>query len=230
MTVLITGANRGMGLGYVAHYLAQGYQVIGTYRDLSRSQALHELQRKYPNKLRCLSLDVTDPDSIAAVAATLRKMKIKLALVVNNAGISKEEKFGQWSAGNFENHFAVNTIGPALVVQMTIPFMLPNSKIVQITSGMGSLNWNIDPDNGLDAYAASKSALHLLSLRLAEKLRPKKIGIYLMSPGWVKTDMGGPEALYSVKEAVKQVTATLQKLTLAQSGSLLSEKGTSIPW
>ena len=227
---MITGANRGLGLGYVKYYLNTGYKVLATYRSLDSSNVLVKLKEQHPDKLILLELDVSNEESIANLKKKLGDEKTKLSLVINNAGIAKEEMFGGWTIKNFENHFRVNTVGPALISQAIIPFLKKGAKLIQVSSGLGSLAWNINPENALDAYAASKSALHSITIRLAEKLRAKNIGVFAISPGWVQTDMGGQEAPATVKEAINDMTKTISGLNLEQTGSFLSETGEVIPW
>jgi NAD(P)-dependent dehydrogenase (short-subunit alcohol dehydrogenase family) len=108
--------------------------------------------------------------------------------------------------------------------------MAEGSKLINVSSGMGSLEINVNPENGQDAYAMSKAALNMLTRRLAEKLRPKGIIVVSMSPGWVRTDMGGESAPNSVEDAVASMQTTAEALTLEQSGTFMSEKGRQIPW
>lgn len=229
-SIFITGANRGMGLGYVKHYLKKGFPVIATAKNLAKAPELLLLQKKLPNKLGLLKLDVTKESAIEKLVSELNSKKATITLVLNNAGISMSEEFDQWTMASFENHFRVNTIGPALISQAITPFMLEGAKLIQISSGMGSLAWKVNPENGLDAYAASKCALHSITVRLAEKLKSKKIGVFAINPGWVQTDMGGQEAPSTVDEAIADMTKTIEKLTIEQTGSFISEKGEAIPW
>ncbi len=229
-TVLITGANRGMGLGYVKHYLKREITVIATARDIQHSQSLQLLKNDFQETLKIVRLDVTNEASISNFKRWLLLNKIEMSLVINNAGISLEEHFEDWTKTNFVNHFEVNVIGPSLLIQAVLPVLNRGAKIIQITSGMASLEWNINPTNGFDAYAASKNALHSITVRLAEKLKPKAIGLFLINPGWVKTEMGGENATYSINEAITNITAVIRKLTLEQTGSFVSEKGDILPW
>ncbi|MGI9552417.1 MAG: SDR family oxidoreductase [Aurantibacter sp.] len=228
--VLITGANRGMGLGYVRDYLKKGYSVVVTAKNPSMAEELAELQKEFRDRLSLHKLDVTDEKAINDFVDQLMRKELSFSIVINNAGIAYEEEFGKWTMATFEKHFRVNTIGPALVSQAISHFLEKGAKIIQISSGMGSLEWNINPENGLDAYSASKSALHSITIRLAEKLRAQGIMVVAINPGWVRTAMGGTDATSSVEDAVEDITKTIDALTLDDSGRFLSEKGASIPW
>ena len=229
-SVLITGANRGLGLGFVRHYLKEGYSVIATARQPQNAVELIELSRSYPHHLSIEVLDVSDETSIASLAQKLVDQSVRLDIVLSNAGIVHEEPFGQWTMDGFETHFRVNTIGPALFAQAIEPFFNQRAKLIQLTSGMGSIEWNINPDHPLDAYAMSKSALNMLSRRLAEKLRSKAIIVISMNPGWVKTSMGGPEAPTGIDEAIQFMTSTIEKLTIEETGRCIADDGKLIPW
>jgi NAD(P)-dependent dehydrogenase (short-subunit alcohol dehydrogenase family) len=229
-TVLITGANRGIGSGLVRHYLNAGWQVIGTARVPEDAQLFHSLREDAARPFIPMKLDVGSEASIGRMAAELKGRNLSLDLMVNNAGISVEEAFGEWTADHFIHHFRINSIGPALVAQAVVPFMNEGSKLINISSGMGSLDLNINSGNGLDAYAMSKAALNMLTRRLAEKLKLRDITVAAMNPGWVQTDMGGREALLTVDESVKRLTAAIDAVTPAQSGRFYAEDGGVLPW
>ena len=229
-SVLVTGADRGLGLGFVGHYLQAGRSVIATSRRARAGDELTLLAERYAESLNILSLDVGDASSIAGLAETLQSRGNTVRTVICNAGVSKGEEFGQWSAENFAHHFLVNATGPALVVQAIEPFLENGAKVILISSGMGSIERNINPENSLDAYAASKCALNILSRRLAEKLRPRDMTVLSLDPGWVKTDMGGPEAPTPVGEAIRGMTSTIDKISIDDTGCFLARDGSLIPW
>ncbi len=228
MNVLITGASRGIGLGLAKQYLKEGCAVAATATDPENTAVFAELKAEYGDTFFPVKLNLTDEASICALREKLAGFAFDLA--INNAGISVEENCGAWTQIHFENHFKVNATGPALVAQVIFPLMKTGAKLVNMTSGMGSLEMNINPLNGLDAYAMSKAALNMLTRRLAEKLRPKSILVTAISPGWVQTDMGGADAPATVDEAVRDLTATIAQLKPEQSGAFLSEKGEILPW
>ncbi|WP_422080377.1 SDR family NAD(P)-dependent oxidoreductase [Ulvibacterium sp.] len=229
-SVFITGANRGMGLGYVVHYLKQGLSVIATAKKPGEAEELLRLEKEYPNQLSVLGLDVSCETSILNLEDRLQDIRATFFLAINNAGISLEEEFGEWTSAIFETHFRVNTIGPALVSQTLVPFLEKGAKLIQVSSGLGSLGQSSNLSNGLSAYAASKCALHSITVRLAEKLRTKDIMVFAINPGWVKTKMGGDNAPSTIEGAVGDITETIERLTFEQTGSFLSEKGELIPW
>lgn len=226
-TILITGANKGIGLGFTKFYLENGADVIATYRDIKNSQALFDLTETY-QQLKIIPLDVTQENTIAALPELLSGTTIDI--VINNAGVSIAQNFTQWTQQSFINSLNVNLIGPALISKTLSPLINPNGKLVQISSGMGSLTWNINPLDDLDAYAASKAALNMLTRRIAEKLKDKNISVIALNPGWVQTDTGGVEAPMSVDEAILLMTEVIDKVSIEDSGNFFAENGDIIPW
>jgi NAD(P)-dependent dehydrogenase (short-subunit alcohol dehydrogenase family) len=227
-TVLITGANRGLGLGFTRHYLAKGHRVFATARNPAACAEFATLRADFGERFHTLSLDLTSEASITALAAELAG--IAPDIVLNNAGILFDEAFGEWTAEAFTQSMATNVTGPALVAQAVAPRMKEGSKLVNISSGLGSCGLNINPETGLDAYAASKAALNMITCRLAAKLQPYGIIVVACDPGWVRTRMGGENADLTVAESVAAITATIDDLTPDDTGSFLSRQGKAIPW
>lgn len=223
-TVLITGANRGIGLGLAKHYLNASWVVVGSSRVGREAEAFQTLGDSFVP----VQLDVSDEQSIHKLRDTLSTLSFDL--VVNNAGTCFDESMGEWTSTTFVESFKVNSIGPALVAQTVAPLMNEGAKLVNITSGMGSLELGINPENGLDAYAMSKAALNMLSRRLAEKFRPAGTIVVSLNPGWVQTDMGGAGAPNQVGGAVAAMASVIDGLTLEQSGLCLAETGSVLPW
>lgn len=227
---MVTGADRGIGLGLVEHYLSAGSSVVATTRRDKPGDALAMLAEEYSETLKVRSLDVGDEASVAAFGRALTESGVLFDLVINNAGISLGEGFGEWTASHFAEHFAVNTFGPVLTVQAIRPCLKAGSVVINMSSGMASAELNIGPENPLDAYAASKCALNILTRRLAEKLRPDDIAVVAMSPGWVQTEMGGKDATDTVDEAVAKMTRTIAKLGMGDTGRFIGPEGNSCPW
>lgn len=228
--VLITGANRGLGLGFTTRYLEEGWAVIATARTPETATELLAVRDRVGERLMLQPLDVTRERSVTELAARLAGEDLHLDLVISNAGLAAAEEFGDWTAATFEALFRVNTVGPALLAQALAPLMREGAVLVNMSSGMGSMALNINPAGPLDAYAMTKAALNILSLRLATKLRGRGITVVAMNPGWVQTEMGGAEAPLTVAEAVRQATATIETLTTEHTGRYLSNTGDEIPW
>lgn len=226
--VLVTGSNRGIGLGLVRHYLQAGCRVIAAARAPEKSMELQKLETEHDIRLISVQLDVADEQSIANLANELRGME--LDIVINNAGINIEENLDQWTWPAFTSCLNVNVTGPAMLAQAVIPLMKEGSSLINMSSAMGSLELNINPDNGMDIYAMSKAALNMLTRRLAAKLENRRITVISISPGWVKTDMGGAEAPVMVEDSVNEMAGVFDNLSLKQSGQFFTSNGENIPW
>jgi NAD(P)-dependent dehydrogenase (short-subunit alcohol dehydrogenase family) len=202
--------------------------VIGTARNPDAAESFKILSQTYPACFRSVPLDVTNEASIVALPVLLESVQIDC--LINNAGISLEEDFGSWTSQGFEANFQANTLGPALVSQAMTSLMGEGAKIVNMSSGMASIELNLNPQAGLDAYAVSKAGLNFVTRRLAEKLKERAIAVVAVSPGWVRTEMGGADATASVEEAVQCLVQTIDTVTIEQTGAFLAETGEPLPW
>jgi NAD(P)-dependent dehydrogenase (short-subunit alcohol dehydrogenase family) len=222
-TVLITGANRGIGLEYARQFAAKGYQVIGTARDPADAKELSEVAD------RVEQLDVTDPASVAGLAKRLDGNAIDI--LVNNAGVFDrgDVSLDKVDFQMMERTLAVNTLGPLRVVQALLPNLRKGRQktIVSMSSQLGS----IENSNGRwYAYRSSKAALNQLNKTLSAELAAEGFVCVVLHPGWVRTDMGGAGATYSPEESVSGLVAVIEKLGPADNGRFYDFKGNPIPW
>lgn len=228
MKVLITGANRGIGLGLTEYYLAKGAHVFACSRNPDGARELWEQERDYGKRCQLVRLDVTDARDLAALPETLGDQAVDL--LINNAGMLPENdsKFASLQADAMLKTFQVNVIGPLSVTQAVLP-ALRRSKhpiVVNITSKMGSLGDN--RSGGNYAYRISKTALNMLNLNMAHEL--KGLICVAIHPGWVETRMGGPNAPLTVATSISGITAVINKLTVQDSGKFFDYTGGEIPW
>ncbi|TYK67218.1 SDR family NAD(P)-dependent oxidoreductase [Colwellia echini] len=229
-TVVITGANRGLGLGFCKHYLSAGWQVIALSRvkpDIEISNIITDKQKAH---FHHIDIDLLSEESINNSYSKVAKITSSVDLVLNNAGVAEHEKFGHWTQQAFIKSFTINAIAPALLTQTISPLLSNNAKVIQLTSGLASLHEHIGPLEDFESYSMSKVAVNMLSLRLAVKLAERQITVCSISPGWVKTSMGGDEAPTSVSQAVTDITNTIEELTISQSGGFFDELGNSLSW
>ncbi|WP_370979064.1 SDR family oxidoreductase [Agaribacterium sp. ZY112] len=217
--VVITGASRGIGLGLLRHYLEQGRSVVAACRQ---PEQLAELSRSYAN-CQVLSLDLADEASIDCFAKDVTLLGA-IDLLVNNAGTTIDQPFGQWTQAAFTESFCVNTVGPALLVQQLAPLFLKGAKVVQLSSGLASIA-TIATEQ-FCSYALAKTALNMLTAKLA-LLCPEQT-VIAMSPGWVQTDMGGPEAPDTVEQLVPKFCSSLESLSKEHSGGFFDENGDAL--
>jgi NAD(P)-dependent dehydrogenase (short-subunit alcohol dehydrogenase family) len=226
-TVLITGANRGLGLEFARQYRASGWQVIATAREPEAAAELKALGEG----VRILPLDVTKPESVAALKSSLGARPIDL--LINNAGQGVGLEGGsldKLDLTTFERVFQVNTLGPVRVTQALLPNLRAGNgrMIVGISSGLGSIAEN--REGGFYGYRESKAALDMFLRGLAAELKDEGFTCIAIIPGWVKTDMGGPNAPLSPAESVTGMRKVLDSLKPENTGQFWSYKGTQVPW
>ena len=221
-SVVITGANRGIGLELTKQFLDNGSKVYATFR--SDSGGLEQIDN--PN-LNTYQLDVRDGDLIQKLVESIDG---KVDLLINNAGVAD----GRWqSISEIDMEYAlevinVNAISPLLVTQKFQNKMKKGSTIVMISSLMGSIS---DCMSGRSyAYRASKSALNMFSIAMKNELQNEGISVLILHPGWVATDMGGPNATVSPEESVRGMIERINEHDLEMSGRYVEYDGTPIEW
>ena len=226
--VLITGSSRGIGLALAEEFAANGWDVVATARRPGNAE-LSALARRHP-AVTVQALDVCDDTSVAACAAAVAG---PVDLLVNNAAVfpgegdeTLERLDPQWFAEAFET----NVTGVVRVVRAFLPRLRQSSqgRIVNISSGAGSIGSK--DDFAYYPYAASKAALNMLTRAMAVELRAEGIVCVALSPGWVRTEMGGPHAPLDPAESAKSLFRTTVSLTMAQSGLFLGRDGEPYEW
>lgn len=228
MNVVITGANRGIGLGLTKKYLSAGHTVWASCRNPHGSRELWELERDYSPKCHVVELDVSDTATIAALKSSLKGIAIDL--LINNAGVFPEgsKDLAGLNSDNMMKAFKVNTIGPALVCQ-ALQDNLANAelgKVINITSKMGSIADNTS--GAYYAYRISKAALNMFNKSFA--IDCPKITSVVVHPGWVQTDMGGSSAPTTVEESVNGIFNLSLKIEKSHSGRFFDYQLKEIPW
>ncbi|MFC3120701.1 SDR family NAD(P)-dependent oxidoreductase [Agaribacter flavus] len=218
-TVLVTGGNRGIGLGLVSACLNQSYTVACTCRD--QTALPQELQQHIGKSLFVFTLDVLQDSSIKAFANTIKEKGIVFDYIINSAGISIDEAYGNWSHEVFMHSFAVNAVGPAILIQALHNNLTNGVKVVNLSSGLASIS---SVQNGQDmytAYAMSKAAINMLTKQLSHILCDKQATVVSLNPGWVKTDMGGANATDTVDYACAKMLALIEQLRTADTGHFI---------
>ncbi|WP_422476187.1 SDR family oxidoreductase [Endozoicomonas sp. ALB032] len=226
-TVVVTGANRGLGLEYCRQFLEKGDKVYACCRAPESAEDLLKLKQQYCEKLETVPLDVTHPAQRTNLKNTLQGEQIDI--LVNNAGIYGQRlKFGEVESEEWLKVMKVNTIAPLLLVQELVEFMPQGSKIVLMTSKMGSIADNTS--GGSYIYRSTKAALNAVGKSMAHDLSDKGISVAICHPGWVLTDMGGPNALIDTRISIKGLIAVIERLGLENSGQFFNYDGALIPW
>lgn len=238
--ILITGANRGLGLEFTRQLLERGGQVFAACRRPDSAHELQELKESHGDRLQILQLDVTDPDSIGRSEQRVRSEAVSLELLINNAGIYMarphapgEQPAEGPGAFGFDEALTVlrtNAVAPLIIAQQYLGLLRKGNrpKVVSISSGYGSVSENT---GGFPYYySASKAALNQYMRSLAADLKSKGITTVLLNPGWVSTDMGGPQASITPRTSVKGMLRVIDALKLQDSGRFLNWQGADESW
>lgn len=221
-TVLITGANRGIGLALARQFTARGDRVIAVCRH--SSEALVATGARIET-----GVDVTDGDALATLVQRLGEVRIDT--LVLNAGIMARDALGEIDGAGFEamrRQFEVNALGPLRVAQALLGHLGRGATIGIVTSRMGSIADNTS--GGGYGYRASKAAVNAIGKSLAIDLQPRGIAVLLLHPGFVATDMVGGAGDVSPEQAAQQIVERLDGLTLAQTGTFRHANGAALPW
>jgi NAD(P)-dependent dehydrogenase (short-subunit alcohol dehydrogenase family) len=224
-TVLITGANRGIGLELAKQYAGDGWSVIATARDPKNADGLNALK----GEIRVEGLEVTDEKQIAALAKKLKGTAIDVLL--NNAGmLTGYEPFGDTDTESWLKTLHVNSVAPLKLTEALVEHVAASKqkKVASITSGMGSMGSHAS--TGAYAYRSSKAALNMVMVTAANELRSRGISVAVISPGWVKTDMGGTGAPLEVKQSAAGIRKVIDKLNVGISGQFFNYSGENLPW
>ena len=225
--VVITGANRGIGLELAKHYRELDYTVIGICRETS--EELDELA-----DMVISDIDVRSEDAIAMVAEVLASTLIssdsgqKIDILINNAGVFLNETLAEMDFDSIQTQMDINAIAPLRVTHAFQSMLWEGSKIAMITSRMGSVS-----DNGSGAYygyRASKAALNAFGKSLAIDLKPKGIAVALLHPGFVQTRMVGFNGDISPAQAAAGLAQRIEELSLENTGSFWHSNGELLPW
>ena len=229
-TVLITGANRGLGLEFCRQYAAAGHQVIAACRHPNKAEQLAELAKQYP-QIQIEALEVADFNQIDALAAKLADRKIDVLL--NNAGVYADKPgrgFGHIDHQAWTASLAVNVMAPLKLAEAFLPHLKRGDKrlIVALSSLMGSMTDNTS--GGSILYRSGKAGLNAALKSLSIDLRPTSVGVLILHPGWVRTDMVGPNGLIDVEESVSGMRRVIDNFSLADTGRFVKYDGSALPW
>lgn len=231
-TVLITGANRGLGLEFSRQYAADGWNVIATTRNPAISDALKELAKKKNVSLK--ALDVASEESTRQLAKELEGVPIDI-LVLNSAVFTRDgNKLGELSYAGWRDSFETNVLGAMRVAEALLENVAASEKkqIVAISSGMGSVQ-DLGKTITFGAayqYRTSKTALNMAMSLLAKDLEPRGISVVILSPGWVQTDMGGANAALTPEQSITGMRRVLSRNPKELAGKFLSYDGTTWAW
>lgn len=229
-SVLITGANRGLGLEWARQYAEAGWRVFATCRRPEEADNLKSLAGRHPS-LSVHRLDVTDSEQLRTLQLDLEEARIDVLL--NNAGVYLDKFMGDLGGIDYEvwqRSFAVNTLGAVRVSEAFIEQVARSEKkqVVTISSHMGSIAEIANP--GSYAYRSSKAALNAAMKGLSHAFAQRGIGVLLLHPGWVKTRMGGPDATLTPEQSIHGMRSLVEHFSSAMNGRFFRHDGSEIPW
>ena len=229
--LLITGANRGIGLEFARQYIESGWRVFACCRNPDQATLLKQLASMHANSLSLHKLDVSDFDEIDRLSAELADQDIDLLL--NNAAIfldTHDNELGRTDYEAWIYSLRVNSMAPLKMTEAFINQVSRSTqkKVINITSKMGSIADNTS--GGYYLYRSSKTALNMVTRNLSIDLMPHGIMTATLHPGWVQTDMGGPNALITAGSSVAGMRRVIEQLTLADSGKFYAYNGKEIAW
>ena len=223
--VAITGSNRGIGLALVKAYVKKGSRVYALCR--TPSAELLKISEQHDVVVED-KVDVTAADSLKALSQKWAAEGISLNRLINNAGVLCRDGLSQIDLESMRHQFEVNTIGPLLVSSTLLPFVSKLGKIAIVTSRMGSIADNTS--GGMYGYRASKAAVNQVGVSLAHDLKPREIGVYLLHPGFVRTDMTKGNGFIDTEESARGLLERIESLGLDQTGSFWHANGEELPW
>ncbi len=227
--VLVTGANRGLGLEFVRQLLGRGERVIAACRHPGRAIELTRLAGEHPGHLTVLPLALPDARSMAELVREIDALDVRIGLLINNAGmLVSGERFGSIEAKSLHDSFAANAQGPLLLTQALAARLADHAKVINLSSGLASIA-------GADSlhspsYSISKAALNMASKLLSIALADRGIVVIALSPGWVQTDMGGVGATLTPAQSITAMLRVIDGLQISDTGAFLAHSGKPIAW
>ena len=227
-TILLIGASRGLGVAMAGEFLTKGWDVVGTVQESARTE-LHDLADKHPGRVEIETLDVTEPDQIAALHDRLAGRSFDI--LFHNAGTANRnpgDTIAEISTEEFVHVMVTNALSPMRVIESLQDLVPTNGMIGIMSSRQGSIGNNT---NGrAEIYRGSKAALNMFMRSYAARHAGEARALVLMAPGWTRTALGGPNATFSIEESIPKVVDVL----LSQQGKpglqYLDREGRTVPW
>ena len=226
-SLLVIGASRGLGLAITEQYLKRGWHVIGTVRGGDRTK-LHDLREHWKSHLEIETVDVTMPEEVVALRTRLQGRMLDMVLV--NAGVKNDDRetIADVSTEEFVRVMVTNALSPLRAIETFDGLVPPGGTIAIMSSGQGSVTNN--ESGGYEVYRASKAALNTLMRSFAARHKGDNRTLLLLAPGWVRTDMGGPQARLSIDESIPNLVNTIEAQRGKPGLQYLDYRGQPVPW
>jgi NAD(P)-dependent dehydrogenase (short-subunit alcohol dehydrogenase family) len=223
--LLLIGASRGLGFALAGEYIKRGWHVVATERDRATSK-LHDLLRAAQGRLEIATIDITYPEQLAALRSRLASRQFDMLFV--NAGIGTRDMISDICTDEFIRMMVTNSLSPMRVVESLRDLVSPTGTIGVMSSGQGSIANN---ENGhYEVYRGSKTALNMFMRSFAARHADDPRTLLLMAPGWVRTELGGPEARLSVEESIPNLANTMDAQAGKPGLQYLDYLGRKVPW
>jgi NAD(P)-dependent dehydrogenase (short-subunit alcohol dehydrogenase family) len=223
--LLLIGASRGLGFALAKEYLKRGWHVVATERTRTTSK-LHTLVGSAKDRLEIETLDMNHPDQVAALRARLAARRFEMLFV--NAGVGIRELIADVSTDEYIRMMVTNALSPMRIVESMQDLVVPTGTIGIMSSGQGSITNN---DNGhYEIYRGSKAALNMFMRSFAARHADDSRTLLLMAPGWVRTDLGGPQARLSIEESIPNLANTMDAQVGKAGLQYLDYLGRTVPW
>jgi len=206
-SLLLIGASRGLGLAIAEQYLKRGWHVVGTVRGGERTK-LHDLRERWNGQLEIETVDITVPDEVVALRARLQGRMLDFVLV--SAGVKNDDRetIADVSTDEFVRVMVTNALSPLRAIETLHGLVRPGGTIAIMSSGQGSVNNN--ERGGYEVYRARKAALNTLMRSFAARHAGDNRTLLLLAPGWVRTDMGGPQGRLSIDKSIPSLVDTIE--------------------
>lgn len=226
--LLLIGASRGLGLALTEEYLKRGWEVVATERRAKPSTLLHDLAKAHEGRLEIEHVDIDHPDQVHALRTRLASRKFDMLFV--NAGVTtgNHETAAEVSTDEFVRVLVTNALSPIRVIEALREHVVPEGTIGIMSSGRGSITNNVNGHE--DVYRGSKAALNMFMRSFAARHANDARTLLLMAPGWVRTDLGGPEARLDIEDSIPGLVDTMDAQAGKAGLQYLDYRGRQVPW